>query len=280
MKDNARGREIIDQILENMRGQTEELRYSKVVSSAYNVHLHADDYARIEGLIPEVVSQARRALNEELARLNRSRPLEESLRRWFRQPRLPYQRAAAEWSVSILPDPNDELEPGDILVDATLVTSGSDQYSGSLTQRIVTHRRGGQVERRVTTTEAATEPEPTGPVLATLRWRDQTGEHTFRMARPSIKVGRGGSAYWVDVKVDTVPDVSREHFRIRFDEASRRFFIQDLSSYGTTVDGVALPAKTDGGAPESSAPETPLAARATIGLAGALVMGFEAEAAS
>ena len=48
MTENARGRDIIAQILGNMRSQTEELRYSRVVSSSYNVHLHAGDYERLE----------------------------------------------------------------------------------------------------------------------------------------------------------------------------------------------------------------------------------------
>lgn len=304
MTNHAHGRDIIEQILENMRGQTEALRYSAIVASSYNVHLHPDDHARLEGLIPEIVSQARRALDEELARLNRARPLEEKLRRLVGQPRLPFQRAASEWAIAILADPNEELDRGDILVDATLVTPGSDELAGSRTQRIVTHRHGDRVERRASP-EVAAEPAPAAaavpatapapataapatavespasatarsepaPALATLRWRDAAGEHVHRMTTPVIKIGRGGATYWVDVRLDTVPDVSREHFRVRWDPEALGFLIQDLSSFGTTVDGTPLPPRPAGG----EAPEMPLPPRATIGLAGALTIEFRAE---
>jgi len=319
MNDNARGRDIIAQILVNMRGQTEELRYSRVVASSYNVHLHPDDYARLEGLVPEIVLQARRALGEELERLNRAAPLEERVRSLVRKPKVPYERTSSEWAIQIIPDPNDELQPGDILVDATLVTPGTDGYSGSRTQRIVTHRHGEQVERRVGPSEPvpaappfATTPTSTGtssfaatpaniatstslpppapaeapsdpraddgrPALAIIRWRDSQGAHAFRMVTPSIKVGRGGASYWVDIKLDAAADVSREHLRIRYDEAARQFFVQDLSTYGTTVNGVALPKPPADAAPGTAAPETPLPERAMIGLADVLVMSFDSE---
>ena len=78
MPNHAHGRDIIEQILENMRSQTEVLRYSTIVASAYNVHLHPDDHARLEGLIPEILAQSKRALDEELGRLNRAHPIEVS----------------------------------------------------------------------------------------------------------------------------------------------------------------------------------------------------------
>jgi hypothetical protein len=312
MNDNARGRDVIAQILVNMRGQTEELRYTRVVASSYNVHLHPDDYARLEGLVPEIVLQARRALGEELERLNRARPLEDRVRHLIQKPKVPYERAGSEWAIQIIPDPNDELEPGDILVDATLVTPGSDGYAGSRTQRIVTHRHGEQVERRVGAAEpasaaqaplaappvaatpslAATPPSPPPapaeaprdtraddgrPALATVRWRDNQGAQAFRMVTPSLKVGRGGASYWVDIKLDAAADVSREHLRIRYDEPTGQFYIQDLSTYGTSVNGVALPKPPADAAPGTAAPETPLPVRAMIGLADVLVMSFESE---
>lgn len=279
MNENARGRDIIDQILENMRSQTEELRYSRFVSSSYNVHLHPDDYARLEGLVPQVVFQARRALDEELARLNRAPAIEDRVRKLIGRTRIPYERPSPEWSVRILPDPNDELAPGDILVDATLVAPESERFAGSRTQRMVTHRHGDTVERRATEGESAqavaTPPAVAAPpALARLRWQDEKGEHEFRMTSPHIKVGRGGQGYWVDLRLDTIPDVSREHLRIRLDEASGRFHVQDLSSYGTTVDGVAIPPRAEGAA---AGEESPLPSNAMIGLAGVVFLRFESE---
>ena len=60
------------------------------------------------------------------------------------------------------------------------------------------------------------------------------------MQKDSLVIGRGGSAAWVDVQVVTTAKVSREHVRIRRDSAGR-FLVQDVSLWGTSVNGEALP---------------------------------------
>jgi hypothetical protein len=327
----ASGREIIADVVGNMRRQVEELRYSRVVASSYNVHLHPDDYARLEGLLPELVSQTRQALDEELERLNRPLPGEEKVRDLIRKPRIPYRRAGDAWSIRVLPDPNDELQPGHILVDATLAMTGSEGYAGNATQRVVTHRQGEKVEGRVEpgdapahgaeratpgdrgASDAGRAPDPAFPggtsapgparaagdggpapradapseeaatersvppgtrVFATLRWRDDRGEHRFAMIGPTLKIGRGGQGFWVDVQLETLPDVSREHVQVRRDEATGSFFVQDLSRYGTSVNGVRLPARAEGAA--AGGAETPLALPARLDLAGAITLEITA----
>jgi predicted component of type VI protein secretion system len=96
------------------------------------------------------------------------------------------------------------------------------------------------------------------------------------MQKDSLVIGRGGSAAWVDVQVVSTAKVSREHVRIRRD-ASGRFFIQDVSLWGTSVDGAPLPAavKTAEGVLQPGA-ERELPPRARIHLAEAVVIQFEA----
>jgi pSer/pThr/pTyr-binding forkhead associated (FHA) protein len=100
--------------------------------------------------------------------------------------------------------------------------------------------------------------------------------HIFSMRKDSLSVGRGGSSAWVDVQVITASKVSREHFRLRRD-ASGRFFIQDVSLWGTTVNGEALPppVKTVDGV-AGPGPERELPGTARIGMADVLVVQFEA----
>jgi predicted component of type VI protein secretion system len=95
------------------------------------------------------------------------------------------------------------------------------------------------------------------------------------MVKDSLAVGRGGQSAWVDVQVMTTSKVSREHFRIRRD-ADGRFFIRDVSLWGTSVDDEPLPAalKTAAGVIQAGA-ERELPASARIGLAGAMVIQFE-----
>ena len=71
-------------------------------------------------------------------------------------------------------------------------------------------------------------------------------------------------------------DVSREHARIRHDAASGRFFLIDLSSLGTTLNGRQVPRgydEVDGGKRENGA-ETAVPDEARIGLAETVFLDF------
>ena len=114
-------------------------------------------------------------------------------------------------------------------------------------------------------------------MYARLRYEDNGGPHVFDIVRDSITIGRGGIAYRADVKIDASVDVSREHARIRRDPASGRFFLIDLSTLGTTIDGCPAPRgydEADGTKRENGA-EAALADGARIGLAGAVFLRFE-----
>jgi pSer/pThr/pTyr-binding forkhead associated (FHA) protein len=82
----------------------------------------------------------------------------------------------------------------------------------------------------------------------------------------------------VDIKIEAASDISREHFRLRRDEKTGQFFIRDLSSYGTTVNGKRLQSSLEETAGERRdiQREIPLPRKAAIGLADALVLEFEA----
>ena len=58
------------------------------------------------------------------------------------------------------------------------------------------------------------------------------------MRKDTVSIGRGGSSAWVDVQISGSSKVSREHLRLRVDPGGR-FFIQDVSLWGTSVDGEA-----------------------------------------
>src|SRR5581483_5469292 len=83
-------------------------------------------------------------------------------------------------------------------------------------------------------------PADAAGTLAVIEYEDRSGRKLFRMTKDQIVVGRGGRDYWTDIKLDTLPDVSREHFRLRRD-ASGRFFLTDLSRLGTTINGEPAP---------------------------------------
>jgi len=288
MEARVRGRDVIAQVIENMRSQGEELRYSTIVPAAYDVYLHPADFQRLESLAQVIADQARRALDEELRLLNHESRIEARVRQALHRPRLPYERAGSAWEIRLISDPNDELAPGDILVDSTLLLPENEVVGGSRTRRILTTRRGDRTESRelpatlVATMSAgpAVATAPPTATLATLTYRDENGDGVFRMDKPQVVVGRGGPGYWVDLKLRTVPDVSRDHLRLRYDEAERRFYIKDLSTLGTSVNGAAIPSSIElrNGQRVDRNLEVPLPPDAEIGLAGAVFIRFRAEA--
>jgi len=111
---------------------------------------------------------------------------------------------------------------------------------------------------------------------ARLTYQDEQGPHVFLMRKDTVSIGRGGSSAWVDVQVSGSSKVSREHLRLRLDPAGQ-FFIQDVSLWGTSVDGKPIPpaVKSAEGVAQPG-PEQPLPARARIGLADTVVIDFEA----
>ena len=96
------------------------------------------------------------------------------------------------------------------------------------------------------------------------------------MTKDEIVVGRGGRDYWTDLKLDTLPDVSREHFRLRRDPATGKFFLKDLSRLGTTINGETAPSSIEfaDGEKRDRNVEAPVPAQARIGLAGVVFLEF------
>ena len=83
----------------------------------------------------------------------------------------------------------------------------------------------------------------------------------------------------MDLKLNAPPDVSREHCRIRRDPATGRFFLKDVSQFGTTIDGRRIPGsvETSQGQDRDKNIEAPIPPRAVIGLADSVFLNFEAE---
>ena len=179
------------------------------------------------------------------------------------------------WDVSITADQDGELARGHLGILSSLSMPAPATYAGTPTTRIVRSVVSGG-RRTSTTTDVpqvtadrtgagATSAEP--GARARLTYEDDQGPHEFTMQKDSLVVGRGGSAAWVDVQVVTTAKVSREHVRIRR-EPSGRFVIQDVSLWGTSVNGEPLPpaVKTAEGVLQPGA-ERDLPPRARIDLA-------------
>ena len=277
---SATAREIILEIVRNMREGLEPLAYSTLPPSLYHVYLYPDDLERLRGILPRVIEEARQALDAELDSLNRG-----SLAARIKLSRRPAPKVSAPeggWQIQFLENSDDDVQAGDIVIYSDLALPAKTELgSGSMTKRIATRRLAAAAAGDDSPTVAFSvaqraEPAEEQKAYAVIEYQDNQGRQTYRMTKDQIVVGRGGRDYWTDVKLDTLPDVSREHFRLRRDPTTGKFFLKDLSRLGTTINGEAAPSSVEfvDGSKRDRDLETPLPDAARIGLAGVLFLDF------
>lgn len=272
--------EIIHLILEEMEEGTCPSYYSNLVPSIFDVYLYIDDLERLRPLESRMRDEAVRALNERVAELNKAGeprlklPLAATKRRGKRYETL------GEWSIQFHENTEDDAREVPLVIHSTFpVPSGSDDREGTLTERVTRRRSDGDTTTTATLRTGNVDTNrAAGIVHATIEYEDESGPHTFQMTKDLIKIGRGAADRWVDLKLNTKKDVSREHVQIRRDSTSGEFRIKDLSTLGTTVNGRRLPASMDnsGGQEVDKNIEVPLPAKAKIGLAGVVFLDFRA----
>jgi hypothetical protein len=190
------------------------------------------------------------------------------------------------WQVRILENTDDDIEVGDIVIYSELaLPAKQDLGAGSMTKRIATRRLSGATTSAQTYEKPAPPPPPPpAPVedgaLAVIEYDDNGVRKSFRMTKDQIVVGRGGRDYWTDLKLDTLPDVSREHFRLRRDPESGKFFLKDLSRLGTTINGEKAPSSIEymDGEKRDRNVEAPVPDQARIGMAGVVFLEFRSTA--
>lgn len=249
--------------------------YSVVAPSRFVIYLHPSEYARLEGILPMLREQTVRGLADEVARLNRRSTLQRYAERLLGRTHLPVESAAGDWQVEFHEDPDGDVAEGSFIIDSELrAPSRPELGAGGRTRRITTVHVGQQV-----TTREQTPTRPAAPPalpLALLTYDDEAGHHEYTIVKDSVMIGRGSTAYPVDITVASSPDVSREHARIRRDAETGRFFLIDLSSLGTTLNGRHVPRGYDEvtGTKRENSVETPLPDQARIGLAETVYLEF------
>lgn len=294
------GDDLIAEVLRNMDEGRVPIAGKSLVPSIYRIYLAADDFEPFRNVVPFLAGEIRTALDERLAKANRpkrslAKGLLEKIGVADAPPAPEVVRIADAWTVEIYPDLDYKLQPGEIEVYSDLGAPEKPEYGvGSLTRKIFPKAPEPAPEAAspepepaadtaptvVTnpTAAAAPEPEPapqkdiphddgTKPrAFAYIRYADQEGAKVVEVTKNQIVVGRGGRSYWVDLKLETLPDVSREHCRIRRDAQTGRFTIEDLSQFGTAVNG----------APVGRNALAELPPHATISLAGVIDLQWEA----
>jgi hypothetical protein len=248
------------------------------------VYLHPSDFDLIRPVVPALTAEARADLIEKLDECNRkARPSAVvKILGFDSQKSVEYKILDPDWTIEFHPDAEEKLSRGDVEVFSELASAQRPDFDGALT-RHVTRRRadgemssfaaasapGGEVTAQVPSPSAAADA-----VYGWLRYDDSGAPRVYAITKPQTVIGRGGKTFWVDVKLNAPPDVSREHCRIRHDLSTGRFFLKDVSQFGTALDGVRVPPSLSGERDTNVEVEVP--ARATISLADVFTLEFEA----
>ncbi len=259
-----------------MREGLEPLHYTTLPPAIYHVYLHTDDFERLRGIFPRMKEETRQALDAELAEMNKAK-IGERLK-LARKPASKVVAPDGGWRVEFFPNTDDDVAPGDIVIYSELAMPAKPEFgAGSMTKRINTRRLAGEL----TAVQKYEEQLPATREMdayATIQYEDQSGGQTYRMTKNQIVIGRGGRDYWTDLKLNTLPDVSREHVRLRRDSETGEFFIKDLSRLGTSVNGEKIPTSVEfvEGEKRDKNVEVKLPAQARIGLADVVYLEFHA----
>jgi pSer/pThr/pTyr-binding forkhead associated (FHA) protein len=310
------GRTIVRELLKEMEERLYPLMYRTLPPGVFHVYLHPDDHQAIASITSLIVADAEQGLTTRVDELNRrsrlltfiagtAAPIEIPAGGWrvYVQPELNGDIGRGDFkiesrlSLPVAPTYNDgaptvrigrttvrgttrqtvvvdePAPPADVTsipIPPRTVAEGSSALPVRAPEAPTAAIEKPQTPRTDETTAGA----PSG--YAQLTYEDEQGPHTFVVKKDLIAVGRGGSAHWVDVQVVSTPRVSRVHCRIRRDD-SGRFFLQDLSTWGTSVDGRRVPSflRQADGKVEETGDEIELAAGARIQLADAVTVEFQ-----
>jgi hypothetical protein len=259
--------EIINFLLEEMEAGMCPSYYSNLVPSVYDVYLYGEDLERLRPLEQRMREEAVDALGEKLSALNKAAGKKSKLTLTASKKRTKRYETLGDWSVEFYENTDDDARDNHSTFPLSIQP---DDRVGTLTERISKRRSDG--ETRTTLTERSGNIDTRramGMVYASLSYEDDSGAHTYQMTKDLIKIGRGAEDRWVDLKLNSKKDVSREHVQIRHDASTGQLFMKDLSSLGTTVQLV-------NGEDVDRNIETPLPSKARIGLAGVLFIDFKA----
>lgn len=283
------GDRIATEVEREMQLRLYRLRNVVLAPSEYHVYLHPDDFRHIELIVPRIVLDIQTCLNALVERLNET-PAWSRVLGMPKSP--PIEVPAGGWAIHIKPSMNGEVAQGELGIHSRLsvpvhTTYGSGAGTVKVAQTIVsgTDRRTAFSEEPAAAVPLAQQqpaavvtaaPSATGPRTAPdgprLIYTDDSGAHVYVITKDLTKIGRGGEAHWVDLTLVTGTKVSREHCHIRRD-ANGAFFLRDVGSWGTHVNGAKVPKFDEGDA----STEHPLGDSASIDLAGLVRIDFRTQ---
>ena len=254
------GQTIINELIRNMELGRFEMAYSVLLPCVFAIYLHPDDHARLAGIFPLIIEDARRALGARVTEMNRARGgfgLSRS-----KKAEKEHRIASTNWVIEFYPDTEGTVPQGDVEIHSELNEAAQPAFRGTKTTLL--GREPSVTSRRTGATQEIARPEP---AWAEIRYEDDSGPQTYLVSQNMVRVGRGGDDALMDVALYASDEVSREHLTLRREAATGQFLITDRSTNGTWVNGRRL----------KKGIEEPLPERAEIGVGEVLTLQFEAK---
>ncbi len=252
------GQTIINELIRNMEQGRFELAYTVLLPCAFSIYLNPEDHARLAGVFDLISEDAKRALRARVSQLNT--PATVLGLRVPRKPSKEYKIATRDWIVEFLADA--EVPAGDVEIHSELNEASQPGYCGTKTTLM---NREPSVSGQRTTSQRAEGRSSGEPVLAEIRYEDDSGAQLFLVTQNEIHIGRGGDGQAMDLALYSNDEISREHLVLRREAATGVFLVVDKSTNGTWLDGKRL----------RRGIEEILPNKAEIGVAEVLTLSFE-----
>jgi FHA domain len=253
------GNVIIGELIRNAELGRFEMAFTVLLPCAFTIYLNPEDHAMLSGVFELVAEDARRALCARVAELNAA-PKRLGLKRRTKSGK-EHKIAGRDWTFDFLPDP--EVPPGDVEIHSELNETVQPGYRG--TKTTLSNREPVASAHHATSQRLDTRRGIETP-YAEIRYEDDSGPQSYMVTQNRIRIGRGGDDQPMDLALYTSDEVSREHLIIRREPATGVFFVTDLSTNGTWLDGKRL----------RKGVEELLPQHAEIGVGEVLTLSFEA----
>lgn len=252
------GNVIIGELIRNMELGRFEMAYTVLLPCVFTIYLNPDDHTTLRGVFDLIVDDARRALRARVAQLNNNSS-GRVIRRRVKAAK-EYKIACRDWSLEFLPDA--EVPSGDVEIHSELNETAEPGFRGTKTTLM---EREPSASAHHTTSQRQEARRAADPVYAEIRYEDDSGPQLFLVTQNQVRIGRGGDSQPMDLALYTNDEVSREHLILRRDPATGAFFIVDVSTNGTWLDGKRL----------RKGAEELLPGRAEIAVGNVLTLAFE-----
>lgn len=178
---------IIEELIRNTELGQFEMNYSVLLPCIFSLYLHADDYARLSGVLDLIIEDSKRALRARVAELN-TKPTIWSLRRRSRRPK-EYKIASRDWVIEFFPDTEGSVPLGQIEIHSDLNETSKPGFRGTKTTLM---DRDPSVTSERTTQAGIETRRASERVYGEIRYEDDSGPQVYLVTQNIVRIGRGG----------------------------------------------------------------------------------------